>query len=78
MLHTAGAIIVAIGMSQLWRQQMSKAMFGFLLLCSMAIYNPEGARNFATQHASELTWQLKNALYTVDRMLPSFLRYSRS
>jgi len=44
----------------------------------MAIYNPEGARNFATQHASELTWQLKNALYTVDRMLPSFLRYSRS
>jgi hypothetical protein len=53
-------------------------MFAFLLLCSMAIYNPESVRDFASQHASELTWQLKSALYTVDRMLPSFLRFSRS
>jgi hypothetical protein len=57
---------------------MSKVMFGFLLLCSMAIYNPEGVRVFATQHAQELTWQLKSALHTVDRMLPSFMRFSRS
>jgi hypothetical protein len=53
-------------------------MFAFLLLCSMAIYNPEGVRVFATQHATELTWQLKSALYAVDRMLPSFMRFSRS
>jgi hypothetical protein len=57
---------------------MSKLMFGFLLLCSMAIYNPEGVRDFANQHSSELTWQIKSALYAVDRMLPSFLRFSRS
>jgi hypothetical protein len=55
----------------------SKLMFGFLLLCSMVMYNPEGVRDFTTQHASELTWQLKNALYSVDRMLPSFMRFSR-
>jgi hypothetical protein len=55
----------------------SKAMFAFLLICSMAIYNPEGVRDFTTQHASELTWQLKSALYAVDRMLPSFLRFGR-
>jgi len=57
---------------------MSKLMFGFLLLCSMAIYNPTGVRDFATQHATELTWQFKNALYTVDRMLPSFMRFRGS
>jgi hypothetical protein len=55
---------------------MSKLMFGFLLLCSVAIYNPTGVRDFATLHASELTWQLKNALYAVDRMLPRFMRFS--
>ena len=56
---------------------MSKLMFGFLLLCSMAMYNPEGVRDFTTQHASELSWQLRSALYSVDRMLPSFMRFSR-
>ena len=56
---------------------MSKLMFGFLLLCSVVMYNPEGVRDFTTQHASELTWQLKSALYSVDRMLPSFMRFSR-
>ena len=53
-------------------------MFIFLLLCSIAIYNPTGVRDFTTQHASELTWQVKHALYTVDRMLPSFMRFSGS
>lgn len=57
---------------------MSKVMFIFLLLCSIAIYNPTGVRDFTTQHASELTWQVKHALYTVDRMLPSFMRFSGS
>ena len=57
---------------------MSKVMFAFLLLCSMAMYNPESVRVFVTQHAHELTWQIKSALYTVDRMLPSFMRFSRS
>jgi hypothetical protein len=57
---------------------MSKLMFGFLLLCSVAIYNPTGVRDFATQHAGELTWQLKHAIYTLDRMLPSFMRFSGS
>ena len=56
---------------------MSKLMFGFLLLCSMAIYNPTGVRDFAQQNASALTSQLKSALYTVDRMLPNFLRFGR-
>ena len=56
---------------------MSKLMFGFLLLCSMTMYNPEGVRDFTTQHASELSWQLKNALYSVDRMLPRFMRFTR-
>ena len=66
------------GMIWPWRYPVSKAMFAFLLLCSMTIYNPEGVRDFASQHASELTWQLKSALYTVDRILPGFLRFSRS
>ena len=57
---------------------MSKFMFGFLLLCSMAIYNPEGVRDFAQQNAGALSWQLKNALYSMDRMLPSFMRFGRS
>jgi len=56
---------------------MSKLMFGFLLLCSLTIYNPEGVRDFTVQHASELSWQFKSALYTVDRMLPAFMRFSR-
>ena len=56
---------------------MSKLMFGFLLLCSMTMYNPEGVRDFTTQHATELTWQLKNVLYGVDRMLPHFMRFTR-
>ena len=56
---------------------MSKLMFGFLLLCSMAMYNPEGVRDFTTQHASELSVQLKSTLYSIDRMLPSFIRFGR-
>jgi hypothetical protein len=56
----------------------SKLMFGFLLLCSMTMYNPEGVRDFTTQHASELTWQFKNVLYSIDRMLPRFMRFTRS
>lgn len=57
---------------------MSKLMFGFLLACSMAMYNPEGVRDFTSQHATELSWQLRHALYSVDRMLPQFMRFSRS
>ena len=57
---------------------MSKLMFGFLLLCSMTMYNPEGVRDFTAQHASELTWQFKNVLYSIDRMLPRFMRFTRS
>ena len=57
---------------------MSKLMFAFLLICSAVIYNPEAIRSFANYHSSELTWQFRNALYTVDRMLPSFMRFSRS
>jgi len=53
---------------------MSKLMFGFLLICSFAIYNPEGVRDFAKYHATELSQQFTSALYAVDRMLPSFLR----
>ena len=56
---------------------MSKLMFGFLLLCSMAMYNPEGVRDFTTQHASELSWQLRSVLYSIDRMLPNFMRFSK-
>jgi hypothetical protein len=53
-------------------------MFGFLLLCSMTMYNPVGVRDFTTQHASELSWQVKGALYSIDRMLPQSMRFSRS
>jgi hypothetical protein len=55
----------------------SKLMLGFLLLCSMAIYNPEGVRDFAHQNASAFSSELRSALYTMDRMLPSFLRFGR-
>jgi hypothetical protein len=55
----------------------SKLMFGFMLLCSVVIYNPEAIRGFTIEHASELTSQLKGALYTLDRLLPSFMRFSR-
>jgi hypothetical protein len=57
---------------------MSKMMFGFLLACSFAIYNPEAVRDFAKYHAAELSQQFSNALYAVDRMLPGFLRHGRS
>jgi hypothetical protein len=56
---------------------MSKLMFGFLMLCSVALYNPQGVRDFVNHNASEMGWQLKGALYSVDRMLPSFLRIGR-
>jgi hypothetical protein len=56
---------------------MSKLMIGFLLLCSMTIYNPEGVRDFANQNANTLSWRLKSALQTMDRMLPSVLRFGR-
>lgn len=57
---------------------MSKLMLAFLLLCSLTIYNPQGVRNFTRQHAGELSAQFKSALYTVDRMLPNFMRFGRS
>lgn len=56
---------------------MSKLMFGFLLMCSFAIYNPEGVRDFTKQHATELVLQFKSALYAVDRLLPRFVRFGR-
>jgi hypothetical protein len=56
---------------------MSKLMFAFLLLCSVAIYNPAAMRDFARQHATELSWQLKSALYAVDRLMPGFIRFTR-
>ena len=56
---------------------MSKLMFAFLLACSMAMYNPAGIRDFAKYQAPELTWQIKNGLYSVDRMLPSFMRFTK-
>lgn len=56
---------------------MSKLMFTFVLVCGAAIYNPEGLRDFAKYRAPELTWQFKHALLTVNRMLPSFIRFGR-
>ena len=56
---------------------MSKLMFAFLLLCSLVIYNPEGARDFAAQHGNEIGSQAKQVLYALDRMMPSFMRFSR-
>lgn len=43
----------------------------------MLIYNPEGVRDFANYNATALGWQLRSALYTVDRMLPNFMRFSK-
>ena len=57
---------------------MSKLMLAFLLLCSLAIYSPASVRDFSYQHAGELVWRLKTALYTVDRILPNFMRFSGS
>jgi hypothetical protein len=59
------------------RISMSKLMFAFLLLCSLVIYNPESARDFAAQHANEIGSQAKQMLYALDRMMPSFMRFSR-
>lgn len=56
---------------------MSKLMFAFVLTCSAVMYNPDGLRDFAKLHAPEIGWHLKNAVYAVDRMLPSFMRFSR-
>ena len=57
---------------------MSKLMFAFLLLCSAAIYNPQGVRDFVKLHASEMSWQIKSAVQNLDQLLPSFLRFGRS
>jgi hypothetical protein len=56
---------------------MSKLMFAFLMACSIAMYNPAGIRDFAKYQAPELAWQIKNGLYSVDRMLPSFMRFTK-
>ena len=56
---------------------MSKLMFSFVLVCSVLLYNPDGLRDFAKLHASDIGWHLKNAAYAVDRMLPSFMRFTR-
>ena len=56
---------------------MSKLMFAFVLVCSAVMYNPEGLRDFAKQHASDITWEVKYTLHAIDRMLPSFMRFGR-
>ena len=56
---------------------MSKLMFAFVLVCSALLYNPDGLRDFAKMRAPEIGWHLKNAALAVDRLLPSFMRFTR-